>query len=407
MPKPFELPLRFTEEPGAPAWACEGLLEASEALSESLLAAVRSAAWEARDRGRPVGVLFSGGVSSLAILACLTRWNVPCVAAHACFTGSTRVPPDRAHAIDAAKALGARLEVVDVSTPHEIAAALSRVANAVFEPERVDKAAGSLALYFATAALKRADCVCAFSGHGGEEVCNGRARFARKPDDADPLGKSELRALHRRTLQRDFAIGAMHGVPVYHPFLSSYVVPTAHAFPAKCKALPVARGVLRADRPGGARDRFPTEKRCLRAALERGPFADGLCPRRCTRRPRVDAAEEAIDVALRVAAAHILSSASFEDDHPKAPESLSASAVASATRRAPARPGRARARRRRTSAPAHIWNNQHSHGGGGAPSRPKTRRGDDDAGVVVGAGPLRSVLPCVSIGTPQNRPLPA
>ena len=400
-PRPFELPLRFTEEPNVPAWACEGLLEASDALSESLLAAVRSAAWEARDRGRPVGVLFSGGVSSLAILACLTRWNVPCVAAHACFTGSTRVPPDRAHAIDAAKALGARLEVVDVSTPHEIAAALSRVANAVFEPERVDKAAGSLALYFATAALKRADCVCAFSGHGGEEVCNGRARFARKPDDADPLGKSELRALHRRTLQRDFAIGAMHGVPVYHPFLSSYVVPTAHAFPAKCKALPVALGVLRADRPGGARDRFPTEKRCLRAALERGPFADGLCPRRCTRRPRVDAAEgSGFDIALRVAAAHILSSASsFEDDHPKAPESLSASAVASATRRAASLDPDALERDAVERQRPRIWNNQHSYGGGGAPSRPKTRRADDDAGVVVGAGPPRSVLPPRSIST--------
>ena len=269
--RPFELPLRLTED--GVEEENEGMLEAARELTTGLVAAVKSAAWAAGASARaPVGVLFSGGVDSVAVLACCLKLDIPVVAATAAFTGSLAEPSDLTPARTAAAAMGARLLVEEVNTTDEAAAALARIAPAVYGMDVV-KAGVALTTYFAAKACAAEGCCAVFSGGGSEELFAGYARHAARPEDEKGLGLSGLRSMYHRDLQRDHAAAGLWGLAVYHPFLSSYVAPVAYRFPGRMKILPA-----NSPKRGSG-----LEKRVLRVALERHPLA---VDRSLTRRPK-------------------------------------------------------------------------------------------------------------------------
>ena len=193
-------------------------------------------------------------------------------------------------------------------------------------------------------------------------------------------------------------------VPVYHPFLSSYVVPTAHAFPAVRRCRSRAGCCARTD-PAGRATGF-RRRSGVRARRRARALADGSA-RAGARAPRVDAAEgSGFDVASRRRGAHPLERL-LEDDHPKAPESLSASAVASATRRAASLDPDALERDAVERQRPRIWNNQHSYRGGAALLRARRPVARMMTPASSSAPVHRGVYSRRSISTPQNRPLPA
>ena len=132
----------------------------------------------------PVGVLFSGGVDSVAVLACCLRLDIPVVAATAAFTGSLAEPSDLTPARTAAAAMGARLLVEEVNATDErrAAAALARIAPAVYGMDVV-KAGVALTTYFAAKACAAEGCCAVFSGGGSEELLAGYARHAASTED--------------------------------------------------------------------------------------------------------------------------------------------------------------------------------------------------------------------------------
>ena len=212
--RPFELPLRLTED--GVEEETEGMLEAARELTTGLVAAVKSAAWAAGASARaPVGVLFSGGVDSVAVLACCLRLDIPVVAATAAFTGSLAEPSDLTPARTAAAAMGARLLVEEVNATDEAAAALARIAPAVYGMDVV-KAGVALTTYFAAKVCAAEGCCAVFSGGGSEELLAGYARHAARPEDEKGLGLSGLRSMYHRDLQRDHAAAGLWGLAVYH-----------------------------------------------------------------------------------------------------------------------------------------------------------------------------------------------
>ena len=252
-----------------PEWD-EGMDAASDRLARGLVAAVHHVATHHRcTRERPLGVLFSGGVDSTALLAVAVRIGIPVVAATAGWTGEgTKEPLDISPARAAAAMLGARFELEDVSDIREVIDALRALHRAVHGMDVV-KAGVALPVYFAARALARTRCAAALAGGGSEEVMCGYARHSARPRDAQNLGLSGLRSLHHRDLQRDSATTTMHGLPTYQPFLSGLVVEFAQNLPTRLKL-----------KPGDV------EKRVLRVALE-GPLL--RVPRSLTRRPKLAA----------------------------------------------------------------------------------------------------------------------
>ena len=252
-----------------PDWD-EGMDAASDRLARGLVAAVHHVATHHRcTRERPLGVLFSGGVDSTALLAVAVRIGIPVVAATAGWTGEgTKEPLDISPARAAAAMLGARFELEDVSDIREVIDALRALHRAVHGMDVV-KAGVALPVYFAARALARTRCAATLAGGGSEEVMCGYARHSARPRDAQNLGLSGLRSLHHRDLQRDSATTTMHGLPTYQPFLSGLVVEFAQNLPTRLKL-----------KPGDV------EKRVLRVALE-GPLL--RVPRSLTRRPKLAA----------------------------------------------------------------------------------------------------------------------
>ena len=234
-----------------PGWD-EGMDAASDRLARGLVAAVHHVATHHRcTRERPLGVLFSGGVDSTALLAVAVRIGIPVVAATAGWTGEgTKEPLDISPARAAAAMLGARFELEDVSDIREVIDALRALHRAVHGMDVV-KAGVALPVYFAARALARTGCAAALAGGGSEEVMCGYARHSARPRDAQNLGLSGLRSLHHRDLQRDSAATTIFGVPAYQPFLSGLVAEFAQNLPTRLKL-----------KPGDV------EKRVLRAALE-------------------------------------------------------------------------------------------------------------------------------------------
>ena len=168
--------------------------------------------------------------------------------------------------------MGARLLVEEVNATDEAAAALARIAPAVYGMDVV-KAGVALTTYFAAKACAAEGCCAVFSGGGSEELLAGYARHAARPEDEKGLGLSGLRSMYHRDLQRDHAAAGLWGLAVYHPFLSSYVAPVAYRFPGRMKILPA-----NSPKRGSG-----LEKRVLRVALERHPLA---VDRSLTRRPK-------------------------------------------------------------------------------------------------------------------------
>ena len=209
---------------------------ASDRLARGLVAAVHHVATHHRcTRERPLGVLFSGGVDSTALLAVAVRIGIPVVAATAGWTGEgTKEPLDISPARAAAAMLGARFELEDVSDIREVIDALRALHRAVHGMDVV-KAGVALPVYFAARALARTRCAAALPGGGSEEVMCGYARHSERPRDAQNLGLSGLRSLHHRDLQRDSATTTMHGLPTYQPFLSGLVVEFAQNLPTRLK----------------------------------------------------------------------------------------------------------------------------------------------------------------------------
>ena len=252
-----------------PDWD-DGMDAAADRLARGLVAAVHHVATHHRcTRTRPLGVLFSGGVDSTALLAVAVRIGIPVVAATAGWTGEgTKEPLDISPARAAALKLGARFELEEVSRISEVIDAL-RALHRVVHGMDVVKAGVALPVYFAARALARTGCAAALAGGGSEEVMCGYARHSARPRDAQNLGLSGLRSLHHRDLQRDSAATTIFGVPAYQPFLSGLVAEFAQNLPTRLKL-----------KPGDV------EKRVLRVALE-GPLLS--VPRSLTRRPKLAA----------------------------------------------------------------------------------------------------------------------
>jgi len=194
--------------------------EAAERLARGLVSAVHHVVTHHEcSPTRPLGVLFSGGVDSTALLAVARRMNVPVVAATAGWTGTNTEPLDISPARAAAHKLGATFVLEEVKDIHEVIDAL-RELHGVVHGMDVVKAGVALPVYFAARALARNNCAAALAGGGSEEVMCGYARHSARPRDAQNLGLSGLRSLHYRDLQRDAAATTLHGVPAYQPFLS-------------------------------------------------------------------------------------------------------------------------------------------------------------------------------------------
>jgi len=204
---------------------------------------------DAGEGGR-VGVLFSGGVDSTALLACCVKLGLPVIALTAAYVAGSSDPPDRGAAAAAAAALGVELRVAEICDLAEIEAALASLAMSVVDMDVV-KAGVALTTHFACRLAAEAGCTIVLSGGGSEELLAGYARHAARPDDATLLGESGLRSLYHRDLQRDHAAATAHGLELRHPFLHNAVSAYAHALPVKLK---LAHG---------------TEKRALRLALEK------------------------------------------------------------------------------------------------------------------------------------------
>ena len=299
---PKGLPIRLTEE-GTEADNA-GILEASRELTKRFLAATKHAglAVDMFRRGceaRPVGILFSGGIDSVAVLAACVAWKIPCVAAVAGFTGATAPPEDIAAARAACAFFGVELLVREVGSVAEVAAALARLSPAICHLD-VDKARLSLCVYFASESLRARNCRCVFSGGGADALLDGvdgdvdgaRASAA----DEEQLERSALRALFHAELQRDHA--AAHfgaGMEVHHPFLSAFIAKFALELPGRMKRLRVKRGYVKANETS-------LKKRILRVALERHPFNT---PRHVTRRApsRADIGSQFGNAVVRVAVA--------------------------------------------------------------------------------------------------------
>ena len=243
--------------------------DAAERLARGLVSAVHHVVTHHEcSPTRPLGVLFSGGVDSTALLAVARRMNVPVVAATAGWTGTNTEPLDISPARAAAHKLGATFVLEEVKDIHEVIDAL-RELHGVVHGMDVVKAGVALPVYFAARALGRNNCAAALAGGGSEEVMCGYARHSARPRDAQNLGLSGLRSLHYRDLQRDAAATTLHGMPAYQPFLSGFVVEYAQNLPTRLKL-----------KPGDV------EKRVLRVALE-GPLLG--VPRSLTRRPKLAA----------------------------------------------------------------------------------------------------------------------
>jgi len=252
-----------------PDWD-DGMDAASDRLARGLVAAVHHVATHHRcTHTRPLGVLFSGGVDSTALLAVAVRIGIPVIAATAGWTGEgAKEPLDISPARNAALTLGARFELEEVSEIREVIDAL-RALHRVVHGMDVVKAGVALPVFFAARALARSGCAAALAGGGSEEVMCGYARHSARPRDAQNLGLSGLRSLHHRDLQRDAAATTTFGLPAYQPFLSGLIAEFAQNLPTRLKL-----------KPGDV------EKRVLRVALE-GPLL--RVPRSLTRRPKLAA----------------------------------------------------------------------------------------------------------------------
>ena len=185
---PKGLPIRLTEE-GTEADNA-GILEASRELTKRFLAATKHAglAVDMFRRGceaRPVGILFSGGIDSVAVLAACVAWKIPCVAAVAGFTGATAPPEDIAAARAACAFFGVELLVREVGSVAEVAAALARLSPATATD--VDKARLSLCVYFASSLCARGTAGASFLGRR-RAPRRRRRRGVTRPADEEQLG---------------------------------------------------------------------------------------------------------------------------------------------------------------------------------------------------------------------------
>ena len=296
---PKGLPIRLTEE-GTEADNA-GILEASRELTKRLLAATKHAglAVDMFRRGcedRPVGILFSGGIDSVAVLAACVAWKIPCVAAVAGFTGATAPPGDLAAARAACDFFGVELIAREVGSVAEVAAALARLSPAICHLD-AEKAQKALSTYFASEALRDRNCRCVFSGGGADALLDGAdgdvGETRASAADEAALELSSLRALFHAELQREHAAAHVSaGMEMHHPFLSAFVAQFALDLPGRMKRLAGAKENRNAS----------LRQRVLRVALERHPFN---APRRFTRRAplRADVGSQFGNAVVRVAVA--------------------------------------------------------------------------------------------------------
>ena len=140
LPPPLEPPPRFAvavaDETAASGSDPDdaGMAAAAARLASGLLAAVADAAERSRVTAEhPMGVLYSGGVDSTALLACCVRLRVPVVACVACWapTGGTAEASDVAPARIGAAALGVKLIEREVRSIADVIAALRALTPAV------------------------------------------------------------------------------------------------------------------------------------------------------------------------------------------------------------------------------------------------------------------------------------
>ena len=303
---PKGLPIRLTEEGSEQDNA--GILDASRELTKRFLAATKHAglAVDMFRRGceaRPVGILFSGGIDSVAVLAACVAWKIPCVAAVAGFTGATAPPDDLAAAEAACGFFKVELLKREVGSVAEVAAALARLSPALCHLD-VDKARLALSTYFAAQALRERNCRCVFSGGGAEALLNGvdgdvLGARASETDEAS-LELSALRALFHAELQRDHAAAHAHGMEIHHPFLSAFVAKFALDLPGRMKRLVPVSASREDEKHEKGKDCL--RKRVLRVALERHPFN---VPRYVTRRAplKADVGSQFGNAVVRVAVA--------------------------------------------------------------------------------------------------------
>ena len=266
---PVGLPIRLTED--GDEKDNENIFVQSRELTKRLLASTKHCGlflnMFRRGITQPIGVLFSGGIDAIAVLATLKAWGIPTVAAVAGFIGGLTYPEDIKAAKVACQEMEIELIIREVGSVAEVTSALARLAPSLCHLDTA-KAKTALATYFASEALKNRDCIAILGGGGADGLLNGveldvddtRASAA----DELTLELSNLRNVFHKELQRDHAACNLHGLELFRPFLSAFIAQFALDVPGRMKRLMTDKR-KKSDAP-------LLRKRILRVSLERHPF---------------------------------------------------------------------------------------------------------------------------------------
>jgi len=193
-----------------------------------------------------VAVLFSGGVdSSLLAALCIRNGADVRLVTAGFWDEGLEEPEDIVKARAAAEWLGAPWTPV-IRSLDETLADVYELAPIIADVNVVKM---GVALTFSAACREAASqgCSVVLSGGGSEELLSGYhwRHLQRPPEASHAAGLSGLRSMYHRDLQRDFAVGAMHGQFFLHPYLDADVAPFALALPPDSKVAEQEKRLLR------------------------------------------------------------------------------------------------------------------------------------------------------------------
>ncbi len=176
-------------------------------------------------KNKKVGLLFSGGIDSLALAVYLKKLNYN----FTCYTVGTKTSKD----IEAAKKLAKTLNLkhkVKIIDEKEIKKTLPKIVSTLRSTSPIDVSVG-LTTYLAS---KFASEKIVISGLGSDEIFGGYSRHKDSKDLNSDLKKGLDRA-YNGDLVRDTTIAAALGKKIFAPFLDSELVDYSLTIPASRK----------------------------------------------------------------------------------------------------------------------------------------------------------------------------